>query len=326
MSNDSNTQGPLRGAQQHRLGARDRRKQWRDHHAQVAKDCLRQLLSSPISTFMTVLVLAVALALPSFLFSTLANVSRLSDGWDTENKISLYLQANMSDRQVDSFVQTLLLRSDLVAIDLVDASQGLLEFKQHSGLSLVLDALEHNPLPAVVYVLAKDSTEQGLMTLRDELKGFAQVEQAVLDLNWIKRFNGILLVIERTVIALSVLLAFAILLIIGNTIRLNVESRNDEILVSKLMGATNDWVRRPFLYSGVFYGVVGAGMALVILEVSMLVIKNPVLQLSQLYQSDFKLSGLGILGSVVVVLIGLTLGLLGALISVNKFLAKLEPK
>ncbi|NQZ30704.1 MAG: cell division protein [Oceanospirillaceae bacterium] len=316
----------VRGAAQHQPNARDKRKHWRDHHAQVSKDCLRQLLSSPISTFMTILVLAVALALPSFLFSTLANVSRLSDGWDTENKISLYLQANMSDRQVDSFVQTLLLRPDLIAIDLVDASQGLLEFKQHSGLSEVLDALEQNPLPAVVYVLAKDSSEQGLTTLRDELKAFAQVEQAVLDLNWIKRFNGILLVIERAVIALSVLLAFAVLLIIGNTIRQSVESRNDEILVSKLMGATNAWVRRPFLYSGVFYGVVGASMALVILEVSMLVIKNPVLQLSQLYQSDFQLTGLGVLGSVVVVLVGLILGLLGALISVNKFLAKLEPK
>ena len=310
----------VRGAAQHQPNARDKRKHWRDHHAQVSKDCLRQLLSSPISTFMTILVLAVALALPSFLFSTLANVSRLSDGWDTENKISLYLQANMSDRQVDSFVQTLLLRPDLIANDLVDASQGLLEFKQHSGLSEVLDALEQNPLPAVVYVLAKDSSEQGLTTLRDELKAFAQVEQAVLAL------NGILLVIERAVIALSVLLAFAVLLIIGNTIRQSVESRNDEILVSKLMGATNAWVRRPFLYSGVFYGVVGASMALVILEVSMLVIKNPVLQLSQLYQSDFQLTGLGVLGSVVVVLVGLILGLLGALISVNKFLAKLEPK
>ena len=322
----ASTNTARRGAQQHRLTQQNRRSQWRQHHAQVAKDCLRQLLSAPVSTFMTVLVLAVALALPSFLFSALSNVSRMSDSWDDENKISLYLQTSLSDQQVENYVQRLLLRPDLIAIDLIDSSQGLLEFKLHSGLGEVMDALEENPLPAVVYVLAKDSTEKGLQALTDELKAFPEVAQAVLDLSWIKRFNGMLLVMERAVIALSVLLAFAVLLIIGNTIRLNVASRNEEILVSKLMGATNSWVRRPFLYSGVFYGVVGALLALLIIEASMLVMKTPVLQLAQLYNSDFELVGLGIIGSLVLVLSGLSLGLLGAMISVNKFLSKLEPK
>jgi len=165
-----------------------------------------------------------------------------------------------------------------------------------------------------------------LALLANELKALPQVEQAVLDLNWIKRFNGILLVTERAIVALSLLLAFAILLIIGNTIRLNVESRNEEILVSKLMGATNAWVRRPFLYSGVFYGVSAAVLALLILELAMLMMKTPILQLTQLYQSHFVLSGLGVIGSVVLISVSSILGLLGALISVNKFLAKQEPQ
>jgi len=273
-----------------------------------------------------VLVLAVALALPGFLFSALSNVSRLSDSWDNENKISLFLQTDLSTAQVDNFVQNLLLRPDLIAIDLVDASQGLLEFKQQSGLSDILDSLESNPLPAVVYVLPKNNSQEGLALLANELKALPQVEQAVLDLNWIKRFNGILLVIERAIVALSLLLAFAILLIIGNTIRLNVESRNEEILVSKLMGATNAWVRRPFLYSGVFYGVSAAVLALLILELAMLMMKTPILQLTQLYQSHFVLSGLGVIGSIVLISVSSILGLLGALISVNKFLAKQEPQ
>jgi len=326
MSDKANVKSVKRGAEQHSLTAKDKRRQWRQHHGDVAQDCLRQLLSAPVSTFMTVLVLAVALALPAFLFSTLSNASRLSDSWDNENKISLFLQTNLSESQVDGFVQNLLLRPDLIAIDLVDASQGLLEFKQHSGLSDVIDSLEKNPLPAVVYVLGKDNTEQGLENLRNELKAMPQVEQAVLDLNWVKRFNAIVLVIERSVVALSVLLAFAILLIIGNTIRLNVESRSEEILVSKLMGATNAWVRRPFLYSGVFYGVAAAIVALLILEFAMLVVKNPVTQLAQLYQSHFSLVGLGVVGSVTLVSLSLVLGLLGAMLSVNKFLAKLAPK
>jgi len=315
-----------RGAQQHRVSAKDKRRHWREHHADVAKDCLRQLFAAPMSTFMTVLVLAVALALPGFLFSALSNVSRLSDSWDNENKISLFLQTDLSTVQVDNFVQNLLLRPDLIAIDLVDASQGLLEFKQQSGLSDILDSLESNPLPAVVYVLPKNNSQEGLALLANELKALPQVEQAVLDLNWIKRFNGILLVTERAIVALSLLLAFAILLIIGNTIRLNVESRNEEILVSKLMGATNAWVRRPFLYSGVFYGVSAAVLALLILELAMLMMKTPILQLTQLYQSHFVLSGLGVIGSVVLISVSSILGLLGALISVNKFLAKQEPQ
>jgi len=325
MSDQKSSQN-ARGAQQHRVSAKDKRRHWREHHADVAKDCLRQLFAAPMSTFMTVLVLAVALALPGFLFSALSNVSRLSDSWDNENKISLFLQTDLSTAQVDNFVQNLLLRPDLIAIDLVDASQGLLEFKQQSGLSDILDSLESNPLPAVVYVLPKNNSQEGLALLANELKALPQVEQAVLDLNWIKRFNGILLVTERAIVALSLLLAFAILLIIGNTIRLNVESRNEEILVSKLMGATNAWVRRPFLYSGVFYGVSAAVLALLILELAMLMMKTPILQLTQLYQSHFVLSGLGVIGSVVLISVSSILGLLGALISVNKFLAKQEPQ
>jgi cell division transport system permease protein len=246
---------PKRGAQQVIVKASDRRRHSLQHHREVAKDCLRQLLISPIATFMTVLVLAIALALPSFLFTALANISRVADSWDNENKISLYLQVDLSEAQVENYVQRLLLRQDLIAIDLVDSSQGLLEFKQFSGFSDVLDSLEENPLPAVVSVLAKDASELGLEKLKAELQTMPEVDQAVLDLDWVKRFNAILLVIERAIIALSALLAFAVLLIIGNTIRLNVESRRDEILVSKLMGATNDWVRRPFLYTGVFYGL-----------------------------------------------------------------------
>lgn len=295
-------------------------------HSDVANDCLRQLLSSPIATFMTVLVLAVALALPSFLFTTLNNLSRMTNSWDNENKISLYLQHDLSAQQVDNFVQTLLIRPDLMAIDLVDADQGLLEFKQFSGFANIIDQLSENPLPAVVSVLAKDNSVQGLESLKAELASLEIVEQAVLDLDWIKRFNGFVLVIERVVISLSVLLAFAVLLIIGNTIRLNVESRREEILVSKLMGATNAWVRRPFLYAGVFYGLMSSLLAWLIIELSLLVMQTPVLHLSQLYQSGFALEGLGINGTLILTAVGLALGLTGALISVNKFLKQLEPK
>lgn len=327
MSNiNANKQRTKPAAQQHKVTAQARRRLWAQHHKEVAKDCLRQLFLSPLSTFMTMLVLAIALALPSFLFTTLANVSKLAESWEGENKISLYLHTNLSENQIEGFVQRLLLREDLIAIDLIDSEQGMLEFQQLSGVGDVISALEHNPLPAVVSVLARDTSEQSLATLQQELASLEQVEQAQLDLEWIKRFNAALLVVERAVIALSLLLAFAVLLVIGNTVRLNVASRRDEILVSKLMGATNAWVRRPFLYTGICYGLVGGTFAWLILELSLLVMRNPVLNLAQLYQSHFVLSGLGILGTSVLMSVAVFLGWLGALLSVNKFLNKLDPQ
>ncbi|MCJ8299339.1 MAG: permease-like cell division protein FtsX [Pseudomonadales bacterium] len=317
---------PKRGAQQHVLTKQDQRRHWFAHHGEVAKDCLRQWLSAPVSTLMTILVLAVALALPSFLFTSLANITRLTSGWDDENKISLYLHTNLSESQIEGFSQRLLLRPDLIAIDLIDAEQGLLEFKQYSGFSDLLDSLQQNPLPAVISVLARDTSEQSLEVLQQQLSALPQVEQAILDLQWIKRLNAMLLVLERAIIALSLLLAFAVLLIIGNTIRLNVESRRDEILVAKLMGATNAWVRRPFLYTGIFYGVTAAISAWLIIEMSLVVMQTPVLHLTLLYQSNFKLIGLGTVGGLLLLVVGLSLGLLAALISVNKFLNQLEPK
>jgi cell division transport system permease protein len=317
---------PLRGAKQHQVSVKDKRSRWLQHHQEVSKDCLRQLLGSPVSTFMTVLVLAVALALPSFLFTSLSNVAKLTDSWESENKISLYLKLELSENEIDSFVQRLLLRDDLIAIDLIDSEQGLLEFKEFSGFSQVLDSLSKNPLPAVVSVLAKDNSEAGLAALQLQLLAMEPVDEALLDLGWLKRFKGFLLVIERAVITLSILLAFAVLLIIGNTIRLNVENSRDEILVSKLMGATNAWVRRPFLYTGIFYGIVAATLAWVIIEFALMTMQTPVLQLAQLYKIRFQLTGLGGLGISILLVIGVGLGWLAALLSVNKFLNKLEPK
>ncbi|MEH6442409.1 MAG: permease-like cell division protein FtsX [Oceanospirillaceae bacterium] len=326
MSKLKSPQPPLRGAMQHKVSAEDKRRRWLQHHQEVAKDCLRQLLGSPVSTFMTVLVLAVALALPSFLFTSLSNITKLTDSWESENKISLYLKLELTESEIDSFVQRLLLRNDLVAIDLIDSEQGLLEFKEFSGFSQVLDSLSENPLPAVISVLAKDNSEAGLATLQQQLLAMAPVDEALLDLGWLKRFKGFLLVIQRVVITLSILLAFAVLLIIGNTIRLNVENSRDEILVSKLMGATNAWVRRPFLYTGIFYGVVATAVAWLIIELALMTMQTPVLQLAQLYQTRFQLTGLGALGSCILLIIGVSLGWLAALLSVNKFLNKLEPK
>ncbi|MGB1237792.1 MAG: permease-like cell division protein FtsX [Pseudomonadales bacterium] len=321
-----NTPEHKRGAEQVVIDKKARRRNSLQHHAQVGKDCLRQLFSANNSTLMTTLVLAVALAIPGFMFGALYNLERLGHSWEGEHKISLYLETSLSAEQVDSFSRQLLLRQDLIAVELIDASQGMIEFSKFSGLSQVLENLDANPLPAVIEVLARDTREESLTTLQQQLEALEQVEAAVIDLQWLKRFNAMLALAQRIAVVLSLLMGFAVLLIIGNTIRLNVASRRDEIEVSKLMGATDAWVRRPFLYTGMLYGLFAAAVAWLILSATLLLLAIPVQQLAQQYQSYFELAGPGWVGALVLLGVAMTLGFVAAWISVNKFLRQLRPR
>lgn len=315
-----------RGAQQHVVNAEDRRRNWLHHHVEVAQDCIKHLCNRPISSFITMLVLGVALAIPSFLFTVLLNVERISSYWEGDNELSLYLKVELTNQEVESVSQRLLLRPDLIAVDLIDAQQGLIEFRELTGFDNILSSLDENPIPAVISVLPKDDSVESLQRLKEELSVLVEVEKVVLDLDWIQRFNAIISLIQRVVIIFSLLLGFAVLLVIGNTIRMNVERRREEIQVSKLIGATNAWVRRPFLYLGIYYGLFSALIALIIIEFSLVVLKMPMLQLAQLYQSDFQLAGLGFWGMSLLFTLSIFLGWFGALLSANKFLAKLDPK
>lgn len=317
---------PKRGAQQIKIDAKARRRNWYMHHGEVAKDCLRQLLGASSATFMTTLVLAIALALPGFIFGALYNAERLSQDWQGENKISLYLNTELSEAQVDSFSRQLLLRADLIAVELIDPEQGMREFAKFSGFDATLSAPHDNPLPAVIEILPRDESEGSLRTLQLEMSELSEVDDAVIDLQWLQRFNAIVALAQRVGVVLSILLGVAVLLIIGNTIRVNVASRREEILVSKLMGATDAWVRRPFLYTGILYGLLAAMLSWLLLSATLLLLEIPVQQLAQQYQSDFALHGPGLVGALILLVVATSLGFIGAWLSVNKFLRQLRPR
>jgi len=315
-----------RGAKQHKVESADHRRSWLRHNRSVGRDAFARLWQTPLPTLMTLAVLAIALALPGFLYTGLKNLQQLSAGWEGEPRISLYLQQKLNDDDADRFSRTLLLWDELAAVELTSKEQGLLEFRQLSGLGDVLDYLNSNPLPAVITVIPRDISLKNLPLLQARLQELPEVDEAVLDMEWLQRLNGFIGVAERVTFVLALLLMLTVLLVIGNTVRLSIESRRDEIVVSKLVGATDAWVRRPFLYTGAWYGVLGALLAWVIIHFSLLMLKTPVEQLAQLYQSNFEPLGLGLVESLCLLLVSLLLGGAGALIAVGRHLSDAEPR
>lgn len=314
-----------RGAQKHRVGHLDKSRGWLRHHLAVAIQALQRLALTPVASAMTLAVLAIALALPGFLFTVVNNVQHFSNGWDTNPRIMLYLKTDVDDARAEQLSLELMLHDGLSGVELIDREQGFREFSSYSEFAGMLSLLESNPLPAVILVLPAEHQVGILRQLQTELSSLPEVEDAVLDVEWIQRLNAYVLMAERFSWVLSGLLALAVLLVVGNTIRMTLESRRDEILVAKLVGATDAWVRRPFLYSGFWYGLIGSLCAYVLIQVSLYLITGPANQLAQLYSSSFELQGLDVISGLILIATGTGLGLLGGFVSTGRHLRAIEP-
>ena len=190
----------------------------------------------------------------------------------------------------------------------------------------VLASLDENPLPDLVLVTPASQGGEAASALREELQATPEVAQAVLDMEWLQRLNSLMELSRRLVLAVGGLLVLGVVLILGNTIRLAIESRREEIVVVKLVGGSNAFVRRPFLYTGLWYGVGGGVFAATLVALSLWFLSAPVDQLAALYQSGFQLSGLGIMGALNLVILGGLLGLTGAWLAVARHLVEIEPR
>jgi len=274
---------------------------------------------------MTLAVLAIALALPGFLLTALGNLQALTAGWDTEPRIALYMQTALSDQSIDRFSRELLLRDDLSSVELISREAGLAEFRRYSDFADLLDYFDHNPLPAVIMVTPLSRDPAVLPLLQAQLQALPEVDEAQLDLEWVQRLDALLALARRGSYVLGGLLALAVLLVVGNTVRMTIESRRDEIIVSKLVGATDAWVRRPFLYSGFWYGLIGGLLAWLLVQLALLMVTEPAQALADLYLSRFEVSGLGWSGTLVLLATAALLGLTGAWLAVTRHLNEIEP-
>ena len=299
---------------------------WIESHRASLVDSLRRLGKQPIGSFFTCLVMAVALSLPMGLSLLLKNVERLGGSWQRAAQISLYLQLDASDSDGDALVKQIKGLSGVADAEFVNKTKALEEFQQQSGLGEALKELPDNPLPGVVIVTPMEVDKAALETLRQQLAGLPKVQQAQLDLVWVERLAAILKLGDRFVFGLTVLLVSALLLVIGNTIRLHIENRRTEIEVIKLVGGTDAYVRRPFLYMGAIYGL-GAGVfAWGVLAFGLNWLNEAVVGLSGLYGSDFALAGVPSSDGLSLLLGALLLGYIGAWIAVARHLRELAPR
>jgi cell division transport system permease protein len=297
-------------------------------HAQTLLGSLGRAVNQPFATLMTMGVIAVAIALPLFLNVFLVNVRTATGNWNDAFDLSVYMDKKAGNARVQVLAKQLRQRDDVAAVRVITADQALTEFRDSSGFGKALDALKDNPLPDTLVITPSlvASTPQGTETLRNAVAGMADVQAVQLDTEWVKRLDGMLDVLRRVIWLTAGLLGAGVVLIVGNTIRLDILNRRTEIEVMKLVGATNGFARRPFLYSGVWYGLGGGAMALILVAAAAAVLARPVNRLAQLYDSPFHLQGLSFATSVLVLGLAISLAWFGSWLAATRHIHAIEPR
>ncbi len=297
-------------------------------HAHVLLSSLGRLYRAPISTAMTVIVIAIALALPAVFYVLVDNARQVSDTLAVGNQFSLFMKPSVTDDEASNLANRLLQRPEIASVDFISKQAALDEFRQYSGFAGALDILEFNPLPAVIQLQPDELvvSPEALQTVIKELELLPETGFVQFDLDWVKRLQAIMEFARIGVLILSVLLGIAVIFIISNTIRLELRSRSDEVVVAKLLGATNGFVGRPFLYSGFWYGLFGGFVAWSIVLAVLMAISEPIRKLSQLYQSNYHLESLGVERTVALLVISALLGVIGAWVVLVHQLFRMNPK
>lgn len=327
MSARSSSKSRRDGASQSRARLTDQYHAWLRHHRLSAADSLFRVLDKPAASVLTWLVIGIALALPVGLDVALDNATNLSANWDSPAQISVFLQDDVSDDQGKTLAAQLQQRAVIATTHFVSRTEALAEFSALSGFADVLSSLQKNPLPNLLLVTPTDAqSNDSSEALRKELQALPEAAEAVLDMAWLQRLNSLMEISRRIVAAVGGILVLGVVLILGNTIRLAIEARREEIVIVKLVGGSNPFVRRPFLYTGLWYGVGGGIFAVLLVASSLWFLQGPVAELAALYQSDFELRGLGVMGGLNLVILGGALGLAGAWLAVTRHLAQIEPR
>lgn len=300
---------------------------WVSSHVSTAIGALGRLLRQPFSSLMIILVIAVTLALPAAINLVVKNARTVSGSWDNALDFSVFLEPQVSLTEAEALARLIGQRADIETVELISADDALAEFKRQSGFAEALDQLPDNPLPhALVVRPSASNTSASLILLQEEIGNLPESDYVQVDTEWVQRFHAILDIVRQAIAIGAALLAVAIVVIIANTIRLDIENRREEIEVTKLIGATNGFVRRPFLWTGFWYGLLGGLMALALVQYGLYLLEGPVARLSGLYQSNIAVVSLDLGEGTVIIGIGVFLGLFASWFTAARHMRRIEPR
>ena len=294
-------------------------------HAQAFVDSLGRLGKAPLASIMTVMVIGIALALPTGLYLVVKNLRGFDAQWQSATQLSVFLQKELPAARLNKLLDEFKQDSEISDFEYRDPAAVLIEFSQLADLGDSLEVLDDNPLPGVIIVQASATDTQAMTKLAARLEAKAEVAFVQLDRRWLERLYAIVDIGKRAIIVLACLLGLAVLLVVGNTIRLSIEGRRAEIRITKLIGGTDGFIRRPFLYSGLWYGLFGGVFALILINIALLAIRGPVKALARLYDDGFGLLAIDFSTTCMVVIGAILLGWGGSWLAVSRHLRDIQP-
>lgn len=289
-------------------------------HMRNCITCFGTICREPWNSAVTIIVIGIALALPTGLMVLLNNVQKINTHWNNGIQLSVFLRSSATESILKD-KQPLLQQAAITKVQYISPEKALKEFEQATEQADLLHYLDNNPLPPTLIINLKTQTsEQEIEAIMQQMQQWPEVEHLQLDRSWLQRLNALLKLADYLVTIITIILALAVFLITGNTIRLNIEKRKRHIIITKLIGATNSFIRREFLYLGFWYGLLGGIIAWLIVTISIAILKKPVAELAFLYQSNFVLLGIDGNNTCMLIVLGITLGISGAWVSVGKYL------
>lgn len=300
---------------------------WLTRHAQTSIGSLGRLSQQKLATLLTILVIGIALALPACLHLLISNAQNATGNWNRAVDLTVFLKRPTSAEEATRTADRIRKRRDVSNVELITSDAALKEFRRDSGFGPAIDALNENPLPhtLVVTPATEFATAADLESLAADLRGMPSIDVVQLDTAWVNRLNAILDTVRSGLVAAAALLALGVMVIVGNTIRLDIQNRRAEIEVTKLVGGSDAFVRRPFLYNGIWYGFGGGVTAWIITLAVIGVLREPIGRLAGLYGSAFKLGGLDPKATLILLGGGIVLGWLGSYLAASRHLRAIEP-
>ncbi|SDR19806.1 cell division protein FtsX [Pseudoxanthomonas sp. CF385] len=294
---------------------------WLDQHLYSFVSSLGRAARRPWATLLTIGVMAIALALPLGLWLALQNVGHFAGDVQQSREIDLFLKPDTPVARAQALALELRGRDDVAGVELRTPDQGMAEFRERSGLGASLDTLEGNPLPSLLIVVPEGDDAR----LVAALQALPETDLLQHDAAWRDRLAGWMGFGRRLAWVLAALFGLGALLVVGNTVRLDIQSRREEIGVLQLLGASDGFIRRPFVYLGAWYGLAAGALALGLLTLAALALREPLATLARSYGSTFALAGLDAVGAVAVVVAATAIGWLGAWLVTGHFLRQTRP-